>query len=115
MKRVCEKLGIRLESNTRPYQTIRELSKLRNFLAHSKAETYDYSIRVKEDDIPDMFRGLTIYEMVTSEKAAQALKDTQEVMESLHAKVKKENDDEYIPLHPLEFPLASASGVARRE
>src|SRR5216117_468126 len=38
LKRICEKIGIKVDSDTRPYSTIKELRRLRDYLAHGKPE-----------------------------------------------------------------------------
>jgi predicted ATPase len=41
LKRIAEKLGLEVEADKRPYQTIRELRKLRDFLAHGNPRRTD--------------------------------------------------------------------------
>jgi hypothetical protein len=112
LTRICEKLGMKIDRGQRPYQTIRELQVLRDFLAHGKPDVYAYEIEVEERESPDMFKDMKIYEMVTREKADRALKDTEEFLECLRNKiVEKLGDDELVfRIHALQFPLASASG-----
>jgi hypothetical protein len=59
-----------------------------------------------------MFRDMSIYEMVTAEKANGALKDTAEFLEYIRKKlIEKLGDDEIVfKFKPLNFPLASAWG-----
>lgn len=116
LKRICERIGLDIERGKRPYQTIRELKKLRDFLAHGKLEVYAYEVKVKEGQTPDMFRDVSIYDMVNAEKADLALKDTEEFLEYLRAKiVEKFGDDEIVfRSRPLHFPLAEASGGEKR-
>ena len=112
LTRICEKIGIEVDRSKRPYQTIRELKKLRDFLAHGKLESYAYEIEVMEDDSPDIFAGLNIYKMVTRGNSDRALKDTEDFIEFLHARItEKFSDDEILfKGKALQFPLASASG-----
>lgn len=116
LKRVCEKIGIEVERGKRPYKTIDELRKLRDFLAHGKPETYAYEAEVEEGQEPDMFGGLDIYKMVTRENADRALKDTEEFIEFLHAKIieKRNGDDRLFNGKALHFPLAWASDSTKR-
>lgn len=116
LKRICEKLGIHVEASKRPYQTLRELRRLRDSLAHGRSQSYGYSLLAREGQRPDLFRGLTIYNSITRRKAERALKDTEEFIEFLHAKINQKTPRDDIPFKgkALEFPLAWATGVARR-
>jgi hypothetical protein len=111
---ICEKIGIEVERGKRPYQTITELAKLRDLLAHGKIDSYTFEVDVKEGKQPDLFRDLQLYKMVNREKADRALKDTEDFIEYLHdqirEKLKGDDDDMVFRFRPLEFPLASASG-----
>jgi len=112
LKRICEKIGINIERDKRPYLTMRELKKLRDFLAHGKHEVYAYELEVERGQTPDMFRDVRIYEMVTAAKANDALKDTVEFLENIRTKIieKLGEDNIVFKLKPLNFPLASAWG-----
>jgi hypothetical protein len=114
LKLICQKLNIQVNPGKRPYQTIRELKRLRDFLAHGRSQSYGYSVLVKEGRQPDLFRGLDIYKMVTRKRADRALKDTEEFIECLHAKINKKQTAEDNPFKALEYPLAWATGVAKR-
>ena len=116
LKKVCEKLEIKIERGQRPYQTVRELKYLRDFLAHGKLEAYTYEIEVKEGETTDMFRDLSIYEMITREKADRALKDMEAFLEDLRAKmIEKLGEDEMVfRTKALHFPLSSAWGGTKR-
>lgn len=116
LKWICERIGIEVERDKRPYQTIEELRKLRDFLAHGKPEAYAYHADVEEGQEPDMFDGLNIYKMVTRENADRALKDTEEFIEYLHVRITEKRSDDGILFKgkALHFPLAMASGSTRR-
>jgi len=109
---VCERLGIKIDRGQRPYQTIHELKRLRDFLAHGKPQFYAYEVEVEQEQTADLFRDITIYKMVTRDKADRALKDTEEFLEYLRSKIiEKFGDDEILfRTKVLHFPLASASG-----
>jgi len=66
LKWICAKIGINIERDKRPYITMRELKRLRDFLAHGKREVYAYEVEVETGQTPDMFRDMSIYEMVTA-------------------------------------------------
>jgi hypothetical protein len=116
LNRICHKLGIDIDRANRPYQTIGELKRLRDFLAHGKPDVYAYEIEVDQGQTPDMFREVSIYEMITREKVDRTLKDTEEFLENLRAKiVEKCGVDEMVfRTKALHFPLASAWGGEKR-
>jgi len=116
LKRICQKIGVEVERSKRPYQTIRELRKLRDFLAHGKPEAYSYDVDVEKGQEPDMFDGLNIYKMVTHENADRAFNDTGEFIDYLHTRIgEKCPDDILFKGKALEFPLAWASGATKRK
>jgi hypothetical protein len=112
LQRICEKIGIEVNRGKRPYQTIRDLGGLRDFLAHGKLDTYAFEIDVEKGKEPDMFHDLQIYKMVNRENADRALKDTEEFIEYLHARItaKRKGDETLFKGKALKFPLAWASG-----
>jgi len=111
LRRICEEIGIEIERDKRPFKTILELARLRNFLAHGKREVYAYDVDVKKGQDPDMFDGLSIYKMVTRTKSDRALIDIEEFIEYLHAKIaEKRPNDRMFKGKALKFPLALAFG-----
>jgi hypothetical protein len=109
LKRISEKLRIEIDKGQRPYQSIKALERLRNYLAHGKPEMYAFVTDLKDGEEPDMFP-LQIYDLVTREKAERALKDTEEFIEYLHSLAGKQIDDIAFKVRALSLPLASASG-----
>ena len=63
-----------------------------------------------------MFRDLSIYEMITREKADRAVKDTEAFLEDLRAKIiEKLGEDEMVfRTKALHFSLALAWGGTKR-
>lgn len=116
LQRICEKIGIEVDCGKRPYQTIRDLGRLRNFLAHGKLDTYAFEIDVEKGKEPDMFRDVQIYKMVNRENADRALKDTEEFIEYLHARItaKRKGNEILFKGKALMFPLALASGGTKQ-
>lgn len=116
LDRICEKIGIKVDRGSRPYRTIRELASLRNYLAHGKLDTYAFEMEIENGKEPDMFRDLKIYKMVTRENADRALKDTEEFIEYLHARIteKCKDDGTLFKGKALKFPLAFAFGGTKR-
>jgi hypothetical protein len=112
LKRISEKIGVTLPKGKRPYQTIRKLKRLRDFLAHGRLESYAYEIELSGDKTPDMFGGLTIYKWTSRSEAELALNDTQELIQFLHTNIIKALHIDDLPFagNPLKFPLAFAEG-----
>jgi hypothetical protein len=63
-----------------------------------------------------MFRNLSIYNVVSREKADKALKDAEELIEFIHARsfTKVGDHNSWFTEKALEYPLAFATSVARR-
>ena len=117
LKWICEKIGVNIDRGKRPYITIRELKRLRDFLAHGKREVYGYEVEIEKGETPDMFRDINIYKMVTAEKANYALKDTEEFLEYIRRKITTKLGEDKIAFRfkPFSFPLASAWGGEKRK
>jgi hypothetical protein len=111
LKLLCEKCGIEVDRDKRPYATVQELGRLRNYLAHGKPDIYELEVDVEEGKDPDMFGNLKIYDLVTREKADQTFEDTEEFIEYLQTIVVdkyKNLDDVAFRGKALTFPLAWA-------
>jgi hypothetical protein len=85
LKLLCEKCGIEVDRHKRPYATVQELGRLRDYLAHGKPDFYELEVDVEEGKEPDMFGNLKIYDLVSRDKAHRTLQDTEEFIEYLHA------------------------------
>jgi hypothetical protein len=114
LKRIEEKLRIEIDKGQRPYQSIKALERLRNYLVHGKPDIYAFVTDLKDGEEPDMFP-LQIYDLVTRERAERALEDTEEFIEYLHGLAGKKLDDIAFKVNALSLPLASASGGPKRE
>jgi hypothetical protein len=116
LRRICEKIGITIETGKRPYQTIRNLKRLRDFLAHGRPESYAYEIEVAEGEQPDMFDGLKIYDWIRRGEAERALEDAEEFIEFLHVKIVEALHAEDLPFagKALQFPSAFSEGKEKR-
>ena len=106
---ICESLGIIFLKDMRPHQTVHELIKFRNNLAHGKTVTVEENTHHDVDQYLDEFLGLrplAIWEGYCTEKnAIRAREDTEIVLRLIHDKVKPEND----PLFSFGISLHSAS------
>jgi hypothetical protein len=107
---ICERLGIDLPKDKRPRQTVRELIKFRNNLAHGK------TVAIEEKAVHDVDQNLfefmgksplaTWEKYCTEENAERAQEDVKTVMQLIHDKAGPEND----PLFSMGFSVHSALG-----
>jgi len=107
---ICEKLGINLDKGARPRQTVHELIKFRNNLAHGKTVPVPPENTIRDvDQYLDKFLGirpLAVWEkFCTEKKAIRAREDIEKVLQLIHDKVNPEND----PLFSTGVTLHSAS------
>jgi hypothetical protein len=97
---VCEKIEIDLLKGKRPRQTVRELFKFRNDLAHGRTVTVPQKKNAICDvDLDQYFEEFFIqWPLATWEKycsennAVRARDDIKQIMQLIHEKVKPEND-----------------------
>ena len=106
---ICESMGIVFFKDERPYQTIHELIKFRNNLAHGKTVTVKKNTNRDVDQYLDEFlaiRPLAIWEDYCTEKnATRARDDVEQILRLIHEKVKTEEE----PLFGFGIYTASAS------
>ncbi len=106
---ICESMGIVFFKDERPYQTIHELIKFRNNLAHGKMVTVKKNTNRDVDQYLDEFlaiRPLAIWEDYCTEKnATRARDDVEQILRLIHEKVKTEEE----PLFGFGIYTASAS------
>ncbi len=106
---ICESLGVVFFKDQRPHQTVHELIKFRNNLAHGKTVTIEENIIRDADQYVDEFIGirpLAVWEKYcTEENALRAREDIKQVMQLIHEKAKPDND----PLFGFGIYSASAS------
>jgi len=86
LKKILEVCGnINVDKGKRPYQTIQELRKLRDFLSHGKPIKFGKTISHHVDHDPPLFdTGLSKY--ITPRKAERAIKDTEQFIDVHHIK-----------------------------
>jgi hypothetical protein len=106
---ICERLKIVLEKNERPRQTLRELIKFRNNVAHGKTVPIEENTTPDADQYLDEFLGkrpLAIWEEYCNEgNALRSREDIEKILKLIHEKVKPKND----PLFGFGIYEASAS------
>ena len=93
LKLISEKSFIvGIEKGKRPYQTIINLKKFRDFLSHGKPNKYSKTIQHTRDNMPPLFGNYDkIDSLVTPEQAEIAVEDVEEFIRFLHEQVKKIN------------------------
>ncbi len=85
----CPLTGIK--KGQRPYQTIKELKELRDFLSHCKPDKYTRTIVHHRDNEPPLFGNYDkISSFVSEAKAKIAVIDTEEFIEFLHKQAAKQ-------------------------
>jgi hypothetical protein len=98
---ICERLAIDLPKDKRPRQTVRELIKFRNNLAHGK------TVAIEEKAVHDVDQNLyefmgkrplaTWEEYCTEHNAQRAREDIEQIMQLIHEKAKIENGRLFSP------------------
>jgi len=84
LKKITEVCYIRdLKKGERPYQTVNELCKLRDYLSHGKPDKYEIEIAHSRRNQPSLFHS-NLYELVTPEKMKRALEDVKSFIDFLH-------------------------------
>lgn len=85
---IAEKLGVNKDEGKRPYQTLSELFKFRNALAHGKPESLiDNEIRLVDEPF-DKYNHETLKadweKYCTQDNATRALEDTETIIKDIH-------------------------------
>ena len=114
MSLLSEKLGIKQHSGRRPYQTVRELFRFRNVLAHGKSEVVKSKdqIRFVDDTLGGyMQKHLKTWgeKYCTQSNAKRALKDIETIIQEFHQHAG------IPPEYPFSFGLQQASATVLPE
>jgi hypothetical protein len=110
LKKICEVCNIKnIGTGKRPYQTIIELCKLRNLLAHGKTDKYEVTIKHQKSKEPRLFRN-NLYQAVTSEKMKRAIVDVRQFAELLHRNAALYVQDSFLGDDPFEGIIEHSSG-----
>ena len=84
LRKIAETCGFKIERGKRPHQTIVELEKLRDFVAHGKPDKYEETVKHQPAREPSILRYDTLSKYVTQKKAERAIADAKEFIEFLH-------------------------------
>ena len=85
-KYLAEKTGYTYSSDTRPFQTVRSLAKVRDLLAHGRVEAFDVRTSVSRADSVDLTPRLLEWGQVSF--ARRAIADVQNLSDGLMAAAK---------------------------
>ena len=110
LKKISEVCHIQnLKKGERPYQTIIELCKLRNYLSHGKPDKYETEIEHPNLNQPSLFHS-NLYELVTPEKMKKALEDVKSFIDLLHCNAAPYVTDHLFGDKPLEGIIEHSAG-----
>ncbi|HEY4487740.1 MAG TPA: hypothetical protein VI483_03190 [Candidatus Paceibacterota bacterium] len=109
LRKIAEICGFEIERGKRPHETIVELEKLRNFVAHGKPDKYEEKVKHQPEREPSMFGYDTLSKYITQEKAERAINDGKEFIEFLHERCRAKVRDGWYGDKALEGSLGYAS------
>jgi len=101
LKKICEKISYKFNKSTRPYQTIKKLSRYRNLLVHGKPELYRKCLVHKKNNEPSLFGHAEINKLVSHDNMVCAIKDIEDFVEKLNYQAKTRFPDELTAEHAL--------------
>lgn len=115
LKKIMEHCPITaVKKGQRPYQTIKQLKELRDFLSHCKPDKYTKTIIHHRDNEPPLFGKYDKMEhLVSNEKAEIAVKDVREFIEFLHKQAAQHTKDTWFGKEALEGIRGYSSGDSR--
>ena len=114
-KRIIEVCALpAVDKSARPYQTIEQLSQLRDFITHAKPERYSEHIVEHSVEVdPPMFGPNRLEVMVSAEKAEQAVMDVEQFAEQLHKAVRPKVTDIWFGVSALRGVFGYASSTSK--
>ena len=115
LKFLIEKIPITgIKKGQRPYQTIKKLKSLRDFLNHGKVDKYEKIIVHHRDKEPPLFGSYGKLDILVSPKLAEiAISDVREFIEFLHVQAMKRSSDIWFGDEPLDGIHSHSSGDSR--
>ena len=103
-----------IKKGERPYQTIKNLKSLRDFLSHGKIDRYTKTITHHRDDEPPLFGPYgKLDKLVTPGLASRAVSDVKEFIEFLHNLAGKQTEDILFGKDPFEGFMQHADSDSR--
>lgn len=115
LKFLAEKIPIEgIDKSQRPYQTLKKLKTLRDFLSHGKIDKYERIIHHSRDKEPPLFGRYGILdELVTAESAKKAVLDVKQFIRFLHQQAMKRTNDLWFGEDPFDGFRGHASSDSR--
>jgi len=112
---LTEKIPIEgIHKGQRPYQTLKKLKTLRDFLSHGKIDKYERIICHSRDQEPPLFgRYGKLDELVTAELAKTAVIDVKQFIRFLHQQAIKQTNDLWFGEDPFDGFTGHASSDSR--
>lgn len=102
---LIEKCGMRkYDRGKRPFQTLKQLKRIRDFLAHGKPEKFKAKVKYLENKFPDYVESY-IEKNISERKANRALEDTEQVINELHMAAKAKFPNSNLSQQPLNGSL----------
>jgi hypothetical protein len=101
---ITEKCRVNIDKAQRPYNTIRTLKELRNFVAHGRTEKSEYEVKYKENELPPPQRTY-LASLVHTDAMLTAIEDIKAICDLIHAQVKSFCDQPNLGSDALEGML----------
>jgi hypothetical protein len=114
LKLLSERIPIiGIKKGRRPFQTIKRLKVLRDFLSHGKTDKYEKTIIHRRDKEPPLFPDGKLDSLITPELADRTMLDVREFIQFLHSQAAKRTNDIWFGDDPLKGIRWHASADSR--
>lgn len=115
LKRICEVCDIpRIMKGKRPFQSIRHLEALRDFLVHGKPDTFAFSLTHAPSGRPTLHGYDRLTTLVSADIALRCTCDTKDFIEYLHGFVASKASDRIFVRKALGGILSHSTGRSSR-
>jgi hypothetical protein len=102
---LIEKCGMsKYDRGKRPFQTLKKLKRIRDFLAHGKPEKIKTRVKYSEGKFPDYVKSY-LGKNISEKEANRALEDTEKVINELHMAAKAKFPSKNLSQQPLNGSL----------
>lgn len=114
LKFLTEKIPIKgISKGQRPYQTLKKLKNLRDFLSHGTVDKYEKIVLHSREKEPPLFGYGKLDKLVTAESAQMAVSDVQQFIEFLHRQAMTQKSDLGFGEDPFDGFMGQASSYSR--
>ena len=101
LKKLCELAALEFpDTSRRPYQSVKMLQRLRDSVAHGKADTFEVSIKHKTSEYPSTIPS-SFEEMVKEPHASRCIEDLEKFVIELNGEIKNKYPNVGLLSHPL--------------